>query len=654
MSYVMQGHRNCVVSLGNRPLLSMRLYQAGHFPHLGAAAFYSCVKSTPVDYCGACKCRDLVRRPWSRDCRRMQFSPDIASLSDVEFVCRGLRPLVLAAYKEACGPGPLHRLAHCPSDCQHLAETCHLRLMKDYRKTALEQLQFDDEDNTKQSPEDQIKLLLDQSYTCKDDDVQKAASIVLLQIRQAAERDDAWNEVAATALLAQGRQEEASRHYSNLLESLKSLPERQVLAAARWRWPSKIPLPQTGSRSLLKKSLIGAAAGGNEATLVGLHRRGVPLDVTADFDSAACAAARAGHAHILRFLQDHGVDLFGAPQGQCTPLCEAARSGHFEATELLLEAHVNVSRPLDRTVVDAMGANGQIDILRLFLQYIPTLASTRDPSDPLLIESAIRRHHTKFVKVFVSEGSLDINQADEEGQTAFHLAMDSENMPMVRTVIELGANTQALDSSGQTALERAISRNNPVASQLCQFDSSEFSSIKQRKLDKIRQILQYLTPDYLRRLTRHNFVGDSGEQWHARNMEGQLSQIWIGEFSTEALDWYVTHVLHSPLLGLHQRIARLCWEAPANDMNVDSTEADRGKLEVAWKLAEAMIPSVLRRSCIAPAVSRLVRNASAIDLRELLERLGTTHGRFFMAGLRAKFYKEQVLIQQFIADSRLT
>lgn len=232
--------------------------------------------------------------------------------------------------------------------------------------------------------------------------------------------------------------------------------------------------------------------------LAWLHEKGVLLDVIVEeVYSAACVAARAGHTHILRFLHDNGVDLSGAPRKPWSPLREAVAKGHSEATEFLLMAYADASQPVDSQVIDLIGRIGQVDVLRLILRHIPTLASIREADDLLLIDSAICYHHIDFVQVFVDEGQLDIHEADLKGRTAFYLAVESEYRPMIEAVIALGARTDGLDSTGQTALEHAVFCNNPVAPWLCQLASRDLASIKQRKLDQIKDILQITRGGYL-------------------------------------------------------------------------------------------------------------------------------------------------------------
>lgn len=68
-------------------------------------------------------------------------------------------------------------------------------LMKDYRRIALEQLEVDREEEASYAPEKQIQMLLDKLY-------------------------------------------------NHLIRSTGCLPQRTIVAAARWGWPFQITLPE--------------------------------------------------------------------------------------------------------------------------------------------------------------------------------------------------------------------------------------------------------------------------------------------------------------------------------------------------------------------------------------------------------------------------
>jgi acyl-CoA-binding protein len=52
--------------------------------------------------------------------------------------------------------------------------------------------------------------------------------------------------------------------------------------------------------------------------------------------------------------------------------------------------------------------------------------------------------------------TIDVNYADETGQTALHLAADKGNMDIVQLLIEMGANVNACDQDGISVLQAAV------------------------------------------------------------------------------------------------------------------------------------------------------------------------------------------------------
>lgn len=331
-----------------------------------------------------------------------------------------------------------------------------------------------------------------------------------IRYHDAALGTEAQNEAVATALMAQHRHDDAGEYYMYMTESGNPLPERTILSAARWGWTFAILLPATPSSQLSEQACIGAALSGNVSMLMDLHNAGVALDVVAHHDCPASAAARGGQVNILQLLQRSNVDLAERRPRIDSPLFEAAKSGHCAAAQFLLEAGAQPDTPdgessTDLSPADIAAIVGNVSILRLFTQHTTTLRTSSTPAGNLRLALAIRYKQIDVVKFFVEAG-VDINEADEEGQTAFHLAVDSECPNLIEAVIALGADIQQRDTRGQTAFERAVSCDNPISGWLAERICNPPLELKERKLLSAKQVL------VLQRSTRvHQVAGRCGK-----------------------------------------------------------------------------------------------------------------------------------------------
>lgn len=212
----------------------------------------------------------------------------------------------------------------------------------------------------------------------------------------------------------------------------------------------------------------------------------------------ACAK---GDVEILRgLLADDPslVRVFSAHQGHYlrTGLHAAATAGHLDAVQLLLEhgADPNAREAGDNTyALHWAAAAGRVDIVRVLLdaggdvhgigdahQLDAIGWATSAPSDrlaevlSLLVERGARHHIFSAIKV----GELDlIEKVVEEnpaaldrrmsrfegGHTPLHFAISRERYDILDLLIDLGADLEAKDMSGQTALAAAMLRGDQEA-----------------------------------------------------------------------------------------------------------------------------------------------------------------------------------------------
>jgi ankyrin repeat protein len=175
-------------------------------------------------------------------------------------------------------------------------------------------------------------------------------------------------------------------------------------------------------------------------------------------------AAKRGQSDAVRLLLDHGADPNAREAGDNTyPLHWAAAHGHVEIARALLDAGGDVHGFGDDHEWDTIGwatgglpAEGSLDVVALLVER-----GARHH-----IFSAISVGDLNLIQKLVEENpdALDRRTSrHEQRQTALHFAIEKGRYDILELLIELGADLEAGDASGQTALGMAMLRGDREA-----------------------------------------------------------------------------------------------------------------------------------------------------------------------------------------------
>jgi len=184
------------------------------------------------------------------------------------------------------------------------------------------------------------------------------------------------------------------------------------------------------------------------------------------------AAAKGGHLEAVRLLLEHDADPNAREAGDNTyPLHWAAALGHLDVVRLLLDSGGDVHGVGDVHELDVIGWATVTDTPG---EDPARMAEKRRELLTFLVERGARHH----IFSAVSTGDLNLIQElveqnpealdrrlsrFERGLTPLHFSINRKRYDILALLIELGADLEARDMSGQTALESAMLRGDREA-----------------------------------------------------------------------------------------------------------------------------------------------------------------------------------------------
>ena len=202
-----------------------------------------------------------------------------------------------------------------------------------------------------------------------------------------------------------------------------------------------------------------------------LRRTGTPVDACRRIDlngaTMLAVASRNGHLGVVKHLLEQGADV-NLEGGNCdSPLVSAAEQGHIAVVGELLEhgGDVNIDS-YGRTPLNAASFQGHTRVVEKLLDHGANMAR-RDGRGVTPLFNAACVENVDIVELLIDRGA-DVNQICAHGMTPLHIAaqhgfcahgMTSLHVAaqqgftrVVETLLEHGADVDATEYAGQTAL----------------------------------------------------------------------------------------------------------------------------------------------------------------------------------------------------------
>jgi ankyrin repeat protein len=138
-----------------------------------------------------------------------------------------------------------------------------------------------------------------------------------------------------------------------------------------------------------------------------------------------------------------------------TGLHRAAKAGHFEVAQLLLDYGAS---PDNRAILKVLASNGNAEMIRLLLEYDADTERTAASSDySTALHVACEKGHRAVVEVLLEFGA-DIEARDRDHETPLYHAAMNNRCRIAKILLREGADTTIVAEDGQTCLYKAAGR----------------------------------------------------------------------------------------------------------------------------------------------------------------------------------------------------
>ena len=192
-----------------------------------------------------------------------------------------------------------------------------------------------------------------------------------------------------------------------------------------------------------------------------------------DKDNIGCTAlhwaALNDKVNVMKWLIKEGADLNARGNDGHTPLHWAGLKGFLRATRVLVDAgaDLNVQDNWKFTAMIRAAQNGHVLVV-LALMYAGADVTICDNEKHNVLHWAVfHRHHlvVEWILTFSSVRRI-IDDADDDGCTALHLAAKKSGGEMCRKLIAAGAEMSLTDNKGKTPADYAGSSHRLNAARL--------------------------------------------------------------------------------------------------------------------------------------------------------------------------------------------
>lgn len=217
------------------------------------------------------------------------------------------------------------------------------------------------------------------------------------------------------------------------------------------------------------ESLVNAAGNGDLALVKKLIRDGIDLNnADSSGQTPLIRASYCGRFEIVRFLVDNKADLDTKNMGGYTALHWASTQNHLDVVNYLIEKGIDIKKAEENIPLLSLAAGRDLGIATALIKAGANVNGRSAESGQTPLVCAADRYSTEgtdldIVPLLIENGA-DVNMHGQgsskysylmKNGTALMCAVNKGNLKLIQFLIEKGANVNATDDDGKTALDWA-------------------------------------------------------------------------------------------------------------------------------------------------------------------------------------------------------
>lgn len=164
-------------------------------------------------------------------------------------------------------------------------------------------------------------------------------------------------------------------------------------------------------------------------------------------------AAEEGHVKTVQLLLAKGAHINATDSDRQSPLGIAAKTGHMEIVRLLLDVGADPNLDQGRTPLGWTIVHDHPELVRMLIDHKANIEKMDDGyNSPLVLAATCRQGLSLEPLQILLESGADIEARDRFGQTALMRAVHIGSAETVRLLLDYGANIYAEDKERQSPL----------------------------------------------------------------------------------------------------------------------------------------------------------------------------------------------------------
>ncbi|KYQ89680.1 ankyrin repeat-containing protein [Tieghemostelium lacteum] len=165
-------------------------------------------------------------------------------------------------------------------------------------------------------------------------------------------------------------------------------------------------------------------------------------------------AAAGGHLAIVQYLVNQcNQSVNTIDDGGWSPLLSATSSGHINMVKVLLEfgANPNDTNDTKKSPLHYASSKNRVDIVDLLLDY--GAKSFKDSNGMAPIHRAAAIGSVEVIKRLLTKAKVNIDSQDSQGDTAAHIAAESNYENVIELLLENNADMTIENSDHKTPID---------------------------------------------------------------------------------------------------------------------------------------------------------------------------------------------------------